>query len=107
MFRKISRKQTGKRQLANENSDDNVVNLLAAGLDFLEEGFAIFDRDLVLLSRNVLFCELRGYPDDVCRSGATMESLIRFNADRGDYVPEEKEQSVSFADASTILDHRE
>ncbi len=76
-------------------SNANLVALLSAGLDLLEEGFAIFDRNLVLLSRNALFCKLRGYPASVCQPGATMDSLLRYNAERGDYLPEELEESIS------------
>ena len=83
------------RKLAGGTSDANTAKLLAAGLDLLEEGIAIFDRELILLSRNVLFCNLRGYPLDVCQPGATMESLLRFNAERGDYAPEDLDESIA------------
>ena len=73
------------RQLTGAAPGADMATLLTAGLDLLDEGFAIFDRDLNLLSFNRLFCELRGYPPDLCRPGATIKTLLHFNAERGDY----------------------
>ena len=61
--------------------------LAAEGLDLLDVGVALFDRESRLVHANAAFRRLRDYPDDVCRPGATLESLLRFNADRGDFGP--------------------
>ena len=54
--------------------------LLSSGLDLLDDGLGIFDRDLVLVARNAPFCALRGYPDDLCRPGVALETLLRHDA---------------------------
>jgi class 3 adenylate cyclase/PAS domain-containing protein len=59
--------------------------LLRAGLDTLDFGFAIFDRDLRLVACNKAFRTLRGYPASLCRRGTELIEFYRFNAKRGDY----------------------
>jgi adenylate cyclase len=69
--------------------------LLRAGLDALRFGFAVFDRDLKLVALNRAFRRLRGYPASLCRPGADLERLYRFNAERGDYGPGDIDTHVS------------
>ena len=57
---------------------------MRAGLDTLDFGFAIFDRNLRLVACNKAFRVLRGYPAALCRPGAELVDLYRFNARRGD-----------------------
>ncbi|MBL4907545.1 MAG: PAS-domain containing protein, partial [Sneathiella sp.] len=57
------------------------------GLDQLKEGIGVFDATFNLVYCNKLFKFLRNYPDSVCVVGASLESLIRYNADRGDFGP--------------------
>jgi class 3 adenylate cyclase/PAS domain-containing protein len=61
--------------------------LTRAGLDALSYGFAIFDRDLNLVTSNRAFAALRGYPVALCRPGTNIVELYRFNAAQGDYGP--------------------
>ena len=63
------------------------VDSIAAALDLLGEGFAVFDRSLVLVQCNAPFRELRGYPEALCRPGVPISALLQFNAARGDYGP--------------------
>ncbi len=72
---------------ASERSRDGPVGLLHAGLDALNFGFAVFDKDLKLVTSNKTFRTLRGYPAALCRPGTEIIELYRFNADRGDYGP--------------------
>ena len=51
--------------------------LLKSGLDLLEDGFGIFDRDLRLVARNGPFCSLCGIPEDLCQPGVPLETLLR------------------------------
>ena len=69
--------------------------LLASGLDLLQDGFAIFDRDLVLVERNAPFCTLCGYPDDLCRPGAALETLLHHDAAHGDSGPGDPEERIA------------
>ena len=68
---------------------------LPSALDLLEEGFGIFDQDLTLIARNVPFCRLYGFPDDLCQPGATLEALLRHDVTRGDCEPEAVEEQVA------------
>jgi PAS domain S-box-containing protein len=61
--------------------------LVACGLDQLSIGFGIFDSDRLLVSCNLPFQTLRDYPDDLCVPGTSLETLIEFNAKRGDFGP--------------------
>jgi PAS domain S-box-containing protein len=66
------------------NQTDKIV---ALGLEQLSEGFGIFDDDLNLVSCNTMFRKLRNYSEDLCRPGTSLESMIRYNAERGDFGP--------------------
>ncbi len=59
----------------------------AEGLELLDVGVAIFDKETRLVFANPAFRALRRYPDEVCREGVTLEALLRFNAERGDFGP--------------------
>ena len=61
--------------------------VLKSGLDLLEVGFGVFDRDLTLVSCNEPFRALGGFTDDLCRPGTPLEALLRHAAARGDYGP--------------------
>ena len=58
---------------------------LRVALDVSSFGFAVFDRDLNLVTCNKAFSEMREYPADLCEPGAHIADLYRFNAERGDY----------------------
>jgi class 3 adenylate cyclase/PAS domain-containing protein len=73
--------------LAMPQSRYDLPILIRAGLDTLEFGFAIFDRELKLVACNKAFRTLRGYPAALCRPGAELIAFYRFNAERGDYGP--------------------
>jgi class 3 adenylate cyclase/PAS domain-containing protein len=66
---------------------DAPAPLIRAGLDTLNFGFAIFDRDLKLVASNKAFRTLRGYPAALCKPGTDIIEFYRFNAQRGDYGP--------------------
>lgn len=61
------------------------AKLLRAGLDTLDFGFAIFDRELRLVASNKAFRTLRGYPAALCKPGTAIVEFYRHNAKRGDY----------------------
>ena len=62
-----------------------VSDLLAEGVEFLDDGIALFDADLILQHCNAQFSELRGYPKDLLQPGIGLKDLIRYNAARGDF----------------------
>lgn len=67
-------------------SRDKLV-LLAEGLDQLDIGLTVFDRDLVMVAANKRFQQLLNFPDALCRPGATMLDALRHNAIQGEYGP--------------------
>ena len=70
-------------------------DLIACGLDKLSVGFGIFDADRRLVSCNRPFQSLRDYPDDLCAPGTSLESMLRFNAERGDFGPGDAEGQIA------------
>ena len=58
---------------------------LRVALDVSSFGFAVFNRDLKLVTCNKAFSEMREYPVDLCKPGAHIADIYRFNAERGDY----------------------
>jgi C4-dicarboxylate-specific signal transduction histidine kinase/CheY-like chemotaxis protein len=58
-----------------------------AALDLLGQGFAVFDKELRLVTCNRRFGALRAIPDALCKEGAALEDIVRFLAQRGDYGP--------------------
>ncbi len=60
-------------------------DLVACGLDQLSIGFGIFDAEQRLVSCNSPFKTLRDYPEELCIPGISLEALIAFNANRGDF----------------------
>ncbi|MCW5746348.1 MAG: PAS-domain containing protein [Alphaproteobacteria bacterium] len=68
---------------------------VAAGLDELHTGVAVFDQDLRLVFCNARYPLIRGYPAALCRPGARLADLFRYNAARGDYGGGEAEQQVA------------
>src|SRR5262245_41362365 len=65
--------------------------IVEAGLDALNFGFAIFDKNLKLVISNKAFANLRGYPATLCKPGTDIIEFYRFNAERGDYGPGDAE----------------
>ena len=65
--------------------------LVDLGLDTLDFGFAIFDKNLKLATNNRAFADLRGYPAELCKPGTDIIEFYRFNAERGDYGPGDAE----------------
>ena len=84
-------KQSFKSGAAKASAPGSGERLVRAGLDALSFGFAVFDRDLRLVTSNEAFRTLRGYPTALCRPGTEIVELYRFNAERGDYGPGEAE----------------
>ncbi|MHA1154388.1 MAG: PAS domain-containing protein, partial [Alphaproteobacteria bacterium] len=84
-------KQSFEGTAAKPNAPDDAASLIHAGLDVLSFGFAVFDRNLRLVTSNEAFRTLRGYPTALCMPGTDIVELYRFNAERGDYGPGDAE----------------
>ncbi|MGR3715808.1 MAG: PAS-domain containing protein [Thermohalobaculum sp.] len=74
---------------------DGPEGYAAEGLELLDVGVAIFDQDTRLVFANRAFRTLRRYPDEICREGVTLEALLRFSAERGDFGPGDADAQVA------------
>ncbi len=70
-------------------------DMLQAGLDLLDQGITVFDGDLQLVAWNRTFLELLEFPDQLAYVGAPFEGFIRYNAERGEYGPGDKEVQIA------------
>ena len=57
--------------------DDGHPSLLQAGLDHIDQGISVFDRDLRLVGWNRRFIELIDFPPEMVRIGTPFEAFIR------------------------------
>ena len=80
--------------MAIELGSGGKLALLAQGLDQLDVGLTVFDSDLVMVAANTRFQQLLGFPDALCRPGATMLDALRHNAVQGEYGPGDVEDLV-------------
>lgn len=58
---------------------------LQAGLDLLDQGITVIDSELKMLAWNRTFLSLLEFPPEMAYVGASFESFIRYNAERGEY----------------------
>jgi PAS domain S-box-containing protein len=68
---------------------------LAAGLDQISIGLAVFDENLRLVFCNSRYPLIRDYPIELCKPGVTLAELFHYNAARGDYGKGEAEVQVA------------
>jgi PAS domain S-box-containing protein len=81
--------------LAGEDTVSTTDHLIALGLDRMGVGIGVFDGDHHLVFCNRPFQTLRGYPDALCVPGTSLESMLRFNAERGDFGPGNVEEQIT------------
>lgn len=62
-------------------------DLLQHAINYARQGITVLDRDLRLLAWNQAFVDLYELPPNLVRVGVGMDSIIRFNAERGSYGP--------------------
>ena len=68
---------------------------LQAGLDRIDQGLTVIDGDLRIVAWNKAFLRLLDFPEDLVYVGAPLESLIRYNAERGEYGPGDVEALIA------------
>jgi len=69
--------------------------LLQAGLDLLDQGLTVIDGNLRIVAWNKAFLRLLDFPEHMAFVGATFESFMRYNAERGEYGPGDVEALVA------------
>lgn len=73
---------TGKHGL---ESLTESLQLLLSGLELMQFGFAVFDKELRLIASNKRFAEVQALDRSLCKPGVYLEELFRFRAERGDF----------------------
>ena len=76
-------------------SDRRYREMMTAGLDLLDQGVTVFDRDLRLIACNKTFLRLLDFPEHLAEPGVPFEAFIRHNADRGEYGPGDPDEQVA------------
>jgi PAS domain S-box-containing protein len=69
--------------------------MLQAGLDRLDQGLTVIDANLHFVAWNKAFLRLLDFPEEMAFVGATFESFMRYNAERGEYGPGDVEELVA------------
>jgi two-component system cell cycle sensor histidine kinase PleC len=67
---------------------------LLQGLDHLDQGISIFDRELRLIACNRRYLELLEFPETFAVPGTPVDVFFRYNAQRGEYGPGDVETLV-------------
>jgi len=83
-------------------------DMLQAGLDLLDQGITVFDANLRLVAWNRTFLELLDFPAGLARVGTPHERFIRYNAERGEYGPGDREAQIAerVASAARFMPHQ-
>lgn len=68
---------------------------LQAGLDRIDQGFTVIDGNLHIVAWNKAFLRLLDFPENMAFVGATFESFIRYNAQRGEYGSGDVEELIA------------
>lgn len=77
--------------------DGQAIELLVqieAGLDNIDQGISVFDKDLKLVFANKRLAELLDVPAHLMNRGTAFEELIRYNSEHGEYGPGDVEEQV-------------
>ncbi|MCW9034063.1 MAG: diguanylate cyclase [Alphaproteobacteria bacterium] len=77
-----------------EDKNNNVLQLTREGLNHLDQGICVFDQNLSLVSTNKRVAELLEFPPDLFQIGEHLETMLRFNAERGEYGPGDVEEQI-------------
>ncbi|WP_291995413.1 PAS-domain containing protein [Candidatus Accumulibacter sp. ACC003] len=74
--------------------EESQVDLIVSGLEYLAQGFSLFDGELRLVACNRQFLDLLDFPTELGTIGRPLGDFFRFNAERGDYGAGDIEQLV-------------
>ena len=83
---------TERKQSAREM--EKLLKVLHNTISNLTQGVSMYDTDLRLIVCNQRFVELLDLPDSLFVTGMPLESIFRFNAERGEYGPGNVEELV-------------
>ncbi len=69
-------------------------DLLQTALDQVDQGISVFDRDMRLICWNHQYRELLGLPVEFGQVGTPLHTILRYNAERGEFGPGNPDQIV-------------
>ena len=70
------------------------IEMVFEGLEYLAQGFSIFDGNFRLAAWNRRFLELLDFPQEFGSLDRPLSDFFRFNAARGDYGPGDVEEQI-------------
>ena len=68
--------------------------ILSVALETMQHGISLFNENLELVLCNDRYLDLLGFPKEMGTVGTPFETLLRYNAERGEYGPGEVEDLV-------------
>ncbi|TDQ18038.1 PAS/PAC sensor hybrid histidine kinase [Phyllobacterium brassicacearum] len=71
--------------MASPMTNEQSLEALKAGLNCIDQGLTLFDANLNLVYVNKSACDLLGLSEELARPGTPFETIIRWNAERGEY----------------------
>jgi len=81
--------------MSSESFEAYCYDLLQAGLDHIDQGITVFDKELRLVGWNRRFLDLLDMPPRLAFRGSDFSNIIRYNAQRGEYGPGQIEELVA------------
>jgi signal transduction histidine kinase/DNA-binding response OmpR family regulator len=87
--------EQARAEAAAARSDaEQTREILQTVIDNMHDAVALFDKELRLRFLNHQLIEFQQYPPEVARPGTSMEDLLRFLAERGDFGPADEAQRI-------------
>lgn len=69
--------------------------LVASGLDNIDQGISVFDKDLKLVFANRRLADLLDIPDHLLKRGVHLAELLEYNCVRGEYGPGDPQKQLA------------
>jgi signal transduction histidine kinase len=80
---------------ARESALAQQSDVMMTTINSIPEALSVFDRDLKLSMWNEPYRTLLGFPDELMRVGTPFEAFLRFNAERGEFDPCDREVEIA------------
>ena len=91
--RSLHKARDGLESKVEERTEElaNRTNLLQAVLGSMTQGIVAFDKDLMLVSWNDRYLEIRGYPKEMAEEGRSFSDFMRYDAERDEFEHDDRE----------------
>ncbi|ADZ69260.1 PAS-domain containing protein [Polymorphum gilvum] len=81
--------------MTRSDPQSELLDLLQAALDHVNQGFSVFDADLRLVAWNRGLWEMLDFPQALAKRGTHLADFLRVNAERGEYGPGDTEAKIA------------